>query len=57
MARTAEEIVVGGGVNGTSTAFHLAERGVKTVLLDRGDIAGASTGKSGGLVRMHYTPV
>lgn len=52
---TAEVIVVGGGVNGASTAFHLAERGVKTLLLDRGDIAGASTGKSGGLVRMHYT--
>jgi sarcosine oxidase subunit beta len=50
-----DAIVVGGGVNGASTAFHLAERGVRTVLLDRGDIAGASTGKSGGLVRMHYT--
>lgn len=55
MVRTAEAIVVGGGVNGASTAFHLAERGVRTILLDRGEIAGASTGKSGGLVRMHYT--
>lgn len=55
MARIAEAIVVGGGVNGTSTAFHLAERGIKTILIDRGEIAGASTGKSGGLVRMHYT--
>src|SRR5437868_5675179 len=50
-----DAIVVGGGVNGASTAFHLAERGIKTTLLDRGEIAGASTGKSGGLVRMHYT--
>jgi sarcosine oxidase, subunit beta len=55
VARRAEAIVVGGGVNGASTAFHLAERGVKTILIDRGEIAGASTGKSGGLVRMHYT--
>lgn len=55
MARTAEAIVVGGGVNGASTAFHLAERGIETILIDRGEIAGASTGKSGGLVRMHYT--
>lgn len=55
MARSAEAIVVGGGVNGASAAFHLAERGVNTILLDRGAIAGASTGKSGGLVRMHYT--
>ncbi len=53
--RTADVIVVGGGVNGASTAFHLAERGVRVLLLDRGEIAGASTGKSGGLVRMHYT--
>lgn len=50
-----EAIIVGGGVNGASAAFHLAERGVKALLLDRGEIAGASTGKSGGLVRMHYT--
>lgn len=55
MARVAEAIVVGGGVNGTSALFHLAERGVKAILLERGEIAGASTGKSGGLVRMHYT--
>ena len=53
--RTTDVLVVGGGVNGASTAFHLAERGLKTLLLDRGEIAGASTGKSGGLVRMHYT--
>src|SRR4051794_12560868 len=55
VVRTAEVIVVGGGVNGTSTAFHLAERGIKVTLIDRAEIAGASTGKSGGLVRMHYT--
>ena len=55
MARAAEAVVVGGGVNGASTLFHLAERGVKAILLERGEIAGASTGKSGGLVRMHYT--
>ena len=55
MAQVAEAIVVGGGVNGASTLFHLAERGVKAILLERGEIAGASTGKSGGLVRMHYT--
>lgn len=52
---SSEVIIVGGGVVGTSTAFHLAERGVKTVLFDRGEIAGASSGKSGALVRMHYT--
>lgn len=54
-AQTAEAIVVGAGVNGTSIAFHLAERGIKTVVIDRGGVAGGTTGDSGALVRMHYT--
>src|SRR5262245_64901416 len=52
----AEVIVVGGGVNGASTAFHLASRGVKNVLLlERRQLGAGATGKSGSLVRMHYT--
>ena len=54
--RTADVVVVGGGANGTSTAFHLAQLGVKNVvLLERRQIAAGATGKSGSLVRMHYT--
>ena len=54
--QTAEVVVVGGGVNGCSTAFHLAERGVKRVILvERRHLAAGATGKSGALVRMHYT--
>jgi sarcosine oxidase subunit beta len=54
--RTADVVVVGGGANGTSTAFHLARLGVKNVvLLERRQIAAGATGKSGSLVRMHYT--
>ena len=54
--RTADVIVVGGGANGTSTAFHLARLGIKNiVLLERRQIAAGATGKSGSLVRMHYT--
>jgi len=52
----ADVIVVGGGVNGASTAFHLASRGVKNVLLlERRHLGAGATGKSGSLVRMHYT--
>ena len=54
-AHTAEAIVVGAGVIGTSIAFHLAEKGIKTVVIDRGGVAGGTTGASGALVRMHYT--
>jgi sarcosine oxidase subunit beta len=56
MDRTADVVVVGGGANGTSTAFHLALLGVRdVVLLERRQLAAGATGKSGALVRMHYT--
>ena len=56
MQRAADVIVVGGGANGTSTAYHLAARGVRSVLLlERRHLGAGATGKSGSLVRMHYT--
>ncbi len=47
-------IIIGGGVHGTSLAFHLAERGVKPLVLEKRFIAAGATGRSSGLVRMHY---
>lgn len=56
MDRTADVVVIGGGANGTSTAFHLTLLGVRhVVLLERRQLAAGATGKSGALVRMHYT--
>lgn len=56
MDRTADAIVIGGGINGCSTAFQLAKRGVKRViLLEKGHIAGGPTGRSSGIVRQHYS--
>src|SRR3989442_2254763 len=56
MQRAADVIVVGGGANGTSAAYHLAARGVRSVLLlERRHLGAGATGKSGALVRMHYT--
>jgi sarcosine oxidase subunit beta len=56
VAATADVVVIGGGVIGASTAFQLASLGVRRVVVceRRWPAAGAS-GKSGGLVRMHYT--
>src|SRR6266498_4614319 len=49
-------VIIGGGANGTSTAFHLAALGVTRVhLVERRHLAAGATGKSGSLVRMHYT--
>jgi sarcosine oxidase subunit beta len=56
MTRTADVVVIGGGANGTSLAFHLTLLGARNVvLLERRQLAAGATGKSGALVRMHYT--
>ena len=54
--KTADVVIVGAGVNGASTAFHLARTGVRNVVVvERHHVAAGATGKSGALVRMHYT--
>lgn len=54
MNQTFDAIVIGAGVMGASIAFHLAERGLKTAILERKVTASGATGHSSGLVRMHY---
>ncbi|MCP4165680.1 MAG: FAD-binding oxidoreductase [Chloroflexi bacterium] len=53
--KTADIIIIGGGVIGVSIAFHLARmRAAKVVLVERKQLAGGASGLSSGLVRMHY---
>jgi glycine/D-amino acid oxidase-like deaminating enzyme len=47
MAAGASVVVVGGGVMGCSIAFHLAERGVDTLVLERGTVCSGMTARSG----------
>lgn len=51
---TADVIVIGAGVQGASLAFHLAERGARVLVVERSGVAAGATGRSSGLVRMHY---
>src|SRR4051794_37761760 len=51
----ADVVVVGGGVMGTSAAFHLAEAGVEVLLLERGQLAGGSTSRAAGGVRAQFS--
>ena len=56
MDRTADAIVIGGGINGCSIAFQLAKRGVaRVILVEKGHVAGGPTGRSSGIVRQHYS--
>ncbi len=43
-------LIIGGGIAGSSTAFHLAEQGRDVILLERGEIASEASGQNmGGL--------
>jgi len=55
--KTAEIIIIGGGVMGASTAYHLAERGATdTVLLEKEELFGqGATGRCAGGVRYQFT--
>src|SRR5690554_3934051 len=56
LSDTADIVVIGAGVNGASTAFHLAKRRAgRIVILEQGPVANGATGKSGALVRCHYS--
>ncbi|HEU5423864.1 MAG TPA: FAD-dependent oxidoreductase [Nitrolancea sp.] len=58
MAERAEVAIVGGGIMGTSLAFALTRLGVRDVLLlERGTLAAGASGKTGALLRQHYTNV
>ncbi len=50
-------VVVGGGVIGTSAAFHLAEAGVDVVLIERAQLGSGSTSKAAGGVRTQFSDV
>ena len=55
MRRSANAVVVGGGVIGTSVAMNLARMGAgKVLLIERGHLAAGATGRSGAMVREHY---
>ena len=54
MTETADAIIIGAGIHGASLAFPLAQRGMRPLVLERATIAAGATGRSSGLVRMHY---
>ncbi len=58
LPRTAPVVIIGGGVIGTSCAFHLAEAGVRgAVLVERGQLGSGSTTRAAGGVRAQFSDV
>ncbi|HSF17298.1 MAG TPA: FAD-binding oxidoreductase [Vicinamibacteria bacterium] len=53
---TADIVILGAGVMGTSIAYHLAQRRAgRIVLIERDVVASGASGASSALVRMHYS--
>ncbi len=50
-----DAIVIGAGISGAVTAYHLRKEGAKTLLLERGEPASGGTGKSAAIVRQSYS--
>ncbi|MGH2482096.1 MAG: NAD(P)/FAD-dependent oxidoreductase, partial [Ktedonobacteraceae bacterium] len=56
MHKTSDIVIIGGGVMGASIAYHLAQRGgVSVTLLERQALGNGTTGRSGAIVRQHYS--
>src|SRR5712672_1285295 len=56
MSKTSDIVIIGGGVMGTSIAYHLAQRGGASItLLERQALGNGTTGRSGAIVRQHYS--
>src|SRR5687767_6592862 len=47
-------VIVGAGVIGASTAYHLSRRGARVLVLDRGAIGRGQTQKSSGFIQTHW---
>ncbi len=55
MLLTADVVVVGAGITGSSAAFQLAQRGLRVAVVEKRFIAAGSTGKSSAIIRTHYS--
>jgi sarcosine oxidase subunit beta len=52
---TFDVAVIGAGIHGAAAAYHIAQRGVRVVVIERTTPAGGPTGRSSAICRAYYT--
>jgi sarcosine oxidase subunit beta len=55
MSNNYDVIVIGAGIMGCSSAFHLASRGLEVVLLEQGIVGESPSSESSAIIRQHYS--
>ena len=50
MRKSAEVVVIGGGINGCTIAYNLSKENVDVALLEKGNLANGATGRCGGMI-------
>jgi glycine/D-amino acid oxidase-like deaminating enzyme len=54
LPRSADAIVIGGGIMGMATAYYLARAGIKPVVIEKDRVASQQSGRNWGFVRTQY---
>jgi glycine/D-amino acid oxidase-like deaminating enzyme len=54
MSRARRTVICGGGVIGAAIAYFLARRGARPIVIERHEVAGAASGKSGGFLALDW---
>lgn len=52
---TADVVIIGAGITGTSAAYQLARRGLQVIVVEKRFLGAGSTGKSSAIIRQHYS--
>jgi glycine/D-amino acid oxidase-like deaminating enzyme len=55
MTQSSDVIIIGAGVIGCAAAYHLAQRGMSVVVLEKDTVGAGGTGRSSAIIRTHYS--